>query len=287
MTNSFVSYFMLSYQHGFHAGNFADVFKHCALTHLIQYLIQKDKPLFYLETHSGRGLYDLSSHQSLKTNEFKEGIQLLWEQQKKCNAVFLPYLKLLKELNLNSALKYYPGSPYIALNLLRPTDRAHLCELHPTEYEHLIHIPTTHKKVFFSPDDGPSSLNALLPPIEKRGLIFIDPAYEVKEEYKTIPQAISKAVSKFANGVYCLWYPLVNQRMTEQMIRRLEQIPAKNTLRVEFYLKKQMGQGMYGCGLWLINPPYTFADTITTVCKELKLLFNSSESFYHMDKRGQ
>lgn len=271
---------MLSYQHGYHAGNFADVLKHCALTQLLNYLTQKDKPLFYLETHSGKGLYDLRDSQAEKTSEYKNGIQPIWTQQKQLPPVFKNYLQPIKQLNATNVLRFYPGSPYLAINALRAIDRAYFCELHPAEFDTLITTPQLNKKVHFSNSDGIASLNALLPPPEKRGLIFIDPSFEIKDEYKTIPNAIKNALAKFSSGVYCLWYPLVNERLTEQLIRRLGQMGAKNTLRIEFHLTKTAQQGMTGCGLWLLNPPYTLASEMKIVCDTLKKYFNPGESSY-------
>jgi len=271
---------MLSYQHGYHAGNFADVIKHCALTRLLNYLTQKDKPLFYLETHSGKGLYDLWNWQAEKTSEYKEGIQLIWSNQKQLPVVFKEYLNTIKQLNVANSLRFYPGSPYLAINALRPIDRAYFCELHPTEFDTLKTTPQLHKRVHFSNSDGMNSLNALLPPPEKRGLIFIDPSFEIKDEYKTIPQALKNALSKFNQGVYCLWYPVVNKKLTEQLLRRLQQIGIRNTLRIEFHLTTKLQDGMTGCGLWLINPPYILANEMRIVCESLKNYFNPRESSY-------
>ncbi len=269
---------MLSYQHGYHAGNFADVIKHLCLCRLINYLVQKNKPLFYFETHSGRGLYDLRNSQAEKTNEYKQGIQLLWNKRKELPFLFNDYIQIINNLNDKENLRFYPGSPYLALQILRNIDRAYFCELHPTEYEELKNLPFSNKKVHMSNNDGITALNALLPPPEKRGLIFIDPSYEIKDEYKTIPQAIKQAFSKFNTGVYCLWYPIVNRRTTDQLIRRLQEIGAKNTLKVEFNLNNPSQDGMTGCGLWLINPPYTFAQEIKTIGETLRHFFNSKES---------
>lgn len=271
---------MLSYQHGYHAGNFADVIKHCALTRLLNYLTQKDKPLFYLETHSGKGLYDLRDRQAEKTNEYKEGIQLVWEAQKQLPSVFKDYLNTIKQINTTNTLRFYPGSPYLAINALRSIDRSYFCELHPAEFETLSTTPQQNKRVHFSNSDGIASLNSLLPPPEKRGVIFIDPSFEVKDEYKTIPQAIKNAYSKFSQGVYCLWYPALNPRLTEQLLRRLQQIGAKNTLRIEFHLTTKPQDGMTGCGLWIINPPFTLANEMKIACETLKKYFNSKESTY-------
>lgn len=268
---------MLSYQHGYHAGNFADVLKHIVLNRLLNYLTQKDKPLFYLETHSGKGLYDLRDKQAEKTGEYKQGIQLLWPDKNKLPAHFSDYINTIISINTKDTLRYYPGSPYIALHLLRSIDRAYLCELHPAEFAALKTMSHASRKVHFSNTDGMASLTALVPPPEKRGLIFIDPSYEIKEEYKTIPQALKQAFEKFGNGVFCLWYPIVDKRLTEQLLRRLQGIGGKNALRIEFSLTSKPSEGMAGSGLWIINPPYTLANEMKVVCETLKHYFNPKE----------
>jgi 23S rRNA (adenine2030-N6)-methyltransferase len=279
----FKKIFMLSYQHGYHAGNFADVIKHCALNRLLDYLIQKDKPLFYLDTHSGKGLYDLRDKQAEKTSEYKQGIQLIWPDRKQLPPAFKEYTKTIKQLNKTEILRFYPGSPYSAINSLRSIDRAYFCELHPAEYDQLCTTPRQNKKVHFSNSDGIEALRSLLPPPEKRGLIFIDPSYEIKDEYKTIPNILKQVVPKFAQGVYCLWYPVVDKKLTEQLVRRMKEIGAKNSLRVEFHLTTRPQAGMTGCGLWIINPPYTFANEIKSICETLKTYFNPKESSYTIE----
>lgn len=271
---------MLSYQHGYHAGNFADVVKHVALARLLNYLLLKDKPLFYLETHSGKGQYDLKDKQAEKTGEYKQGISLLWEDRKSLNPVFKEYIETIKKINNSEGLRLYPGSPYIAINTLRKCDRAILCELHPNEFEVLNQMPHFNKRIHVRETDGIASLNALLPPLEKRGLIFIDPSFEVKDEYKTIPSAIKKAYSRFSTGVYCLWYPIVNRRLSDQLLRGMHAVGAKNSIYIEFYLTQARMEGMSGCGLWIINPPYTFATEMKQALDSLRKYFNPGCSSY-------
>ena len=169
---------MLSYQHGYHAGNFADVVKHITLTQLLSYLKKKDKPLFYLETHSGKGQYDLRDKQAEKTGEYKQGIKLIWPDRKQLPPIFKDYFAAIKALNHEDGLRNYPGSPFLAINALRMQDRLYLCELHPTEFEVLDEMQHFNKKVHTSNTDGIVSMNGLLPPQEKRGLIFIDPSFD-------------------------------------------------------------------------------------------------------------
>ncbi|KTC83126.1 23S rRNA (adenine(2030)-N(6))-methyltransferase RlmJ [Legionella cincinnatiensis] len=270
---------MLSYQHGYHAGNFADVIKHLTLTRLLCYLTLKDKPLFYLETHSGKGLYDLKNKQAEKTKEYQHGIQLLCSNKQPLNPLFQDYLALVSQLNPTNTLRYYPGSPYLAINMLRIQDRMYFCELHPREFEALTQLPRFNKKVHFSKSDGLAAMKALLPPPEKRGLIFIDPSFEIKEEYKEIPIALKQAWSRFSTGVYCLWYPLVDKKLTDKLNRSMKDINIKNTLHIEFSLTAAPTNGMYGCGLWIINPPFTLAEEMKSVLTTLKSYFNP-ESFF-------
>lgn len=271
---------MLSYQHGYHAGNFADVIKHIALTRLISYLTLKEKPLFYLETHAGKGLYDFKEKQAEKTKEYKQGVQLIWPDRKSLPPVFQEYLVALNQLNPSDALRYYPGSPFLALNMLRAQDRMYFCELHPREFDTLNQLPRFHKKVHCSNTDGVLAMKALLPPPEKRGLVFIDPSFELKEEYKEIPGALKHAYAHFTSGVFCLWYPLVNKRLTDKLNRNMKEINAKNALRIEFSLAAAPMMGMSGCGLWVINPPFTFAQEMKTVLNTLKNYFNPHISSY-------
>lgn len=271
---------MLSYQHGYHAGNFADVIKHVTLTRLLSYLIKKDKPLLYLETHSGKGQYDLRDKQAEKTGEYKQGVQLIWPDRKQLNPVFKDYFDTIKSMNPKDGLRHYPGSPYFAIQTLRMQDRLYLCELHPAEFEALDQMAHFNKKVHTSNSDGISSMKALLPPPEKRGLIFIDPSFERKEEYKEIPSAIKQAFNKFSTGVYCLWYPVVNRKLTEQLIRGMKEIEANEALRIEFNLTLAPKDGMTGCGLWIINPPFTLAAELKIVLDTLRTYFNPGVSSY-------
>ncbi|WP_028389640.1 23S rRNA (adenine(2030)-N(6))-methyltransferase RlmJ [Legionella fairfieldensis] len=271
---------MLSYQHGYHAGNFADVIKHLTLSRLLNYMLRKDKPIFYLETHAGCGLYDLHHRQAAKTGEYRQGIELLWENQTRLSPLFSPYLQVVSKINPSQNLRFYPGSPSIAIHWLRMQDRLYCCELHPREFERLQMLSRQGKRVFYSHSDGIENLNALLPPNERRALIFIDPSYEIKTEYKQVPEAIKSAYQRFSIGTYCLWYPLVDNHLHQQLLRKMEQITSRNALRVEFYLTNTDQTGMRGCGLWIINPPYLLAEEMKLVLQQLCTLFNPGKSSF-------
>lgn len=274
---------MLSYQHGYHAGNFADVVKHTTLSRLLHYMTQKDKALFYLETHSGRGIYDLKSAQSLKTAEAKTGIEALWLQKKVLTPVFSPYIDAIKQLNSGNALRFYPGSPQLAIFALRNQDRLFFSERHPQEFDYLRQLPKRGKRVFYSEEDGLIHLTAQLPPTERRGLIFIDPSYEIKTEYRDIPRALKTAYNRFSTGVYCLWYPIVDNKLHQQLLTGLHQIGSKQNLKVEFNLTSRKEPGMTGCGLWIINPPYLLKDEANEMLKTLQKVFNPGVSSYSIE----
>ncbi|WP_133138650.1 23S rRNA (adenine(2030)-N(6))-methyltransferase RlmJ [Legionella genomosp. 1] len=275
---------MLSYQHGYHAGNFADIVKHFVLTNLLSSLQQKEKPLFILETHAGRGLYDLRDRQSNKTGEYLAGIAEVWKFKKKAPTSFESYLKSIQKLN-NEELRYYPGSPSLIIDNLRPQDRLTACELHPREFDHLDSLSHQGKRVHFTHSDGMHNLTALLPPPERRGLIFIDPSFEIKTEYKQIPEKMGLAYKKFETGVFCLWYPIIDNRLHEKLIRHLGAIPAKQTLNIEFHLGVP-GDGMNSCGLWIINPPYLLEEQVKSGLDYLCSIINPKKSFYRIEKTG-
>ncbi len=272
---------MLSYQHGYHAGSFADVIKHLVLTHLMDYLIKKDKPLFYLETHAGKGCYDLKHGQAQRNQEYKTGILPLWQQRNTLPEAFLPYLQTIQALNQTDNLQLYPGSPYFALHHLRAQDRIYLCEAHPQEFDALSRLAKQNKRVHFSNDDGWGALKALLPPPEKRGLIFIDPSFEIKSEYQTVPKLIDAAYQLFPQGTYCLWYPMTPSLSFQSLTQKLKAKSFEKTLNIEFYIAKQSETiGMYGTGLWIINPPYTLAQTLKPMLETLKTILYPGTSGY-------
>ncbi len=274
---------MLSYQHGYHAGNFADVVKHFTLARILDYLCQKEKPVFYLETHSGKGLYDLKSVEAAKTGEAHQGIEQVWANQKQLPDVFRPYLDVIRMYNPDGLLRYYPGSPAFALQQLRQQDRLYCCELHPREFNALQQIPRQRRemKMHVSHTDGLEQLCALLPPPERRGLVFIDPSYEMKTDYRLIPEYIQNAYRRFNNGIYCIWYPILSEKSHIQMVSSIAKIGPRN-LRVEFKLSDPAHPGMTGCGLWVINPPYVLAAELKVALSVLVTLLNPGISAFEL-----
>ncbi len=248
---------MLSYRHGFHAGNFADVLKHSLLSLAINGLKQKDKPFVYIDTHAGAGKYSFKSEFAQKTGEYKEGIARLWTAQQH-PAELNEYLAAIRAENTGKQLVRYPGSPQLVRRLVRDQDRLILSELHSTDFDSLQHLFAGDKHVSVAKEDGLKMLDKKLPPIQKRGLIFIDPSYEVKAEYNKVVDALQSAHKRFATGVYVLWYPVIERSVTERMLQRLADLQIAKQLRIEHCVARDGAvRGMTGSGMLFINPPWS------------------------------
>ena len=220
---------MLSYRHSFHAGNHADVVKHIVQSLILNSLKQKDKPFVYHDTHSGVGRYDLTHEWSEKTGEYKQGIARVWEQ-KDLPEDIQSYLESISTLNNGDKLRYYPGSPRVARAHLRDQDRMVLTELHPADHPLLEQEFHRDRQVSIYKEDGFQRLKGSLPPKERRGLVLIDPPYELAKEYRDVVNAIFQSHKRWATGIYAIWYPVVNRCDIEDMIEGLEGLvkPLKN-----------------------------------------------------------
>ncbi|MEH8030771.1 23S rRNA (adenine(2030)-N(6))-methyltransferase RlmJ [Gallibacterium anatis] len=247
---------MLSYRHSFHAGNFADVLKHIVQLLIIESLQQKEKGFLYLDTHAGAGLYSLQSFEAEKTAEFEQGVGYLWQRQDLPKTVKY-YLDQVAKVNSQQKLRFYPGSPLLAANLLRPQDRAILTELHPSDYPLLRKNIQPYKNVQVKRDDGFQQLKTVLPPKERRGFILIDPPYELKEDYQLVVDAIVEGYKRFATGTYAIWYPVVLRQQIKKMVRALEQTQIRKILQIELGIRPDTAQrGMTASGMIVINPPW-------------------------------
>lgn len=245
---------MLSYRHGFHAGNFADVLKHSVLSRVLVYLRQKDKPLLYLDTHAGRGVYSLTTREALKTGEFQQGIGRIWQRQ--APEELEPYLDVIRVLNPDGTLQRYPGSPWLAHSLLRPTDRILLCELHPQDYQALSRVFRAEKRVYCVDEDGFARALAAVPPIERRGVVLIDPSYEIKTDYQRVIRELGLMYRRFATGVYLLWYPVISRSRIDQLRRQLVSSGIRRVCAFEINMVDDEQEGMTGTGMIVINPPW-------------------------------
>lgn len=261
---------MLSYRHSFHAGNHADVLKHIVQSLILDSLKQKEKPFVYHDTHSGVGRYDLTHEWSEKTSEYKQGIARIWEQSPVPEEIE-SYLHSIRLLNENEELRYYPGSPRVARAQLRPQDRMVLTELHPSDYPLLEQEFQRDRQVKIYKEDGFQRLKGSLPPKERRGLVLIDPPYELAKEYRDVVTAIAQSHKRWANGTYAIWYPVVNRVDIEDMIEGLESLGIRKILQIELGISPDTNErGMTASGMIVINPPWKLENQMTKILPFLK-----------------
>ena len=261
---------MLSYRHSFHAGNHADVLKHIVQSLILNALQQKETPFVYHDTHSGVGRYDLTHEWSEKTGEYKQGISRLW-QQTDTPAAIDSYLDAVKALNQGEELRYYPGSPRIARAHLRAQDRMVLSELHPSDYPLLEQEFARDRQVAIYKQDGFARLKASLPPKERRGLVLIDPSYELAKEYRDVVQAIAQSYKRWSTGIYAIWYPVVNRCDIEDMLEGLANLGIRKILQIELGVAPDTNQrGMTASGMIVINPPWKLESKMQTILPFLK-----------------
>ena len=247
-------------------------------------MLKKDKPLCYLDTHSGCGAYSLKSNEALKTSEFNNGIVPLWGRTD-LPAPVAAYLEQVSEFNAQSKLEFYPGSPSIAWQMLRDSDRLFLFELHPNEFLNMRENFSGHRKIKMTNDDGLEGLIANMPPKERRGFILIDPSYEIKTEYEEVVTTLIKAYKRFATGTYALWYPVVNRHTIDKMERELINSGIKNIQLFELAISADsIERGMTSSGMIVINPPWTLSKDMQTSLPFLaETLGQNGEGFYRIE----
>ena len=259
---------MLSYRHAFHAGNFADVLKHWVQVEILLHLRQKDKPFIYVDTHAGAGLYALDSSEAHKTSEYLNGIgklqELPWPE-------LVDYLACVESLSARANQKnLYPGSPAIAQSLLREQDKAELFELHPNDFERLAELVRGDRRIKTYKQDGFSGLLSKLPPLIKRGLVLIDPSYEIKSDYQTVVDVVCKAYKKFPTATYAVWYPVVERSRIDALEQAFQCSEIKDVHLFELGMTADTdGRGMTSAGMIVINPPWTLASKLQQLLPRL------------------
>ncbi len=247
---------MLSYQHSYHAGGPADVHKHIALSVLLGHFRQKEKPFCVIDLYAGDGVYDLTSAEAGKTKEFAAGIGRLWPNLPAKTGL---WADLLRELNPHGHLTRYPGSPAIARHAMRADDRLILNELHPTAYRTLRYWAADDPRITPHKRDGLEAMIGLTPPAIRRGLVIIDPSYEIKTEYAGVPEKIAAALKKWAEGVYFVWYPILVDARHRALLDGMLALDAE-IFGCELTLPAT--QGLIGTGLAIVNPPWRFDDSM-------------------------
>lgn len=256
---------MLAYRHAFHAGNHADVLKHCVLQQILMYMNQKDKPYWVIDTHAGAGMYSLASDYANTKSEYLDGVARLWECDDLPPAL-QEYMNLVQLCNNKGDWSLYPGSPEVIRRTIRSDDRMRFFELHPTDFEILQENFERDRQAKLFKSDGFASLKALLPPPTRRAVVFMDPPYEIKSDYPKVVDALEEGLSRFAEGVYVIWYPILTRGDHIRMIESLRQLSEK-TLNIAMTVQEpdEKGFGMLGSGLFIINPPWTLKDTMQDV----------------------
>lgn len=261
---------MLSYRHGFHAGNFVDVHKHITLMLLLEALKKKDSPFCYIDTHAGCARYDLQSEFAQKNREYETGISRLWNLDN-FPAPVAAYVNMVKKINSGQSkdqntLRYYPGSPVIARQMLRSQDRMVLMELHNTEAPILKEYFKSDAQVSVHHRDGFEGLGGIVPPEEKRGLVFIDPAYEIKGEFGQLTKVLIDAWQKWPTGIYAIWYPVQKKQPVPQFHYDLRNSGIKKIFLHEFsVIADTEPNRLSGTGMIIINPPWQFDQQIKKV----------------------
>jgi 23S rRNA (adenine2030-N6)-methyltransferase len=253
---------MLAYRHAFHAGNHADVLKHTVLVQVLRHMGLKDKPYWHIDTHAGAGGYSLASPEAQKKGEFEHGIARLIDRDDLPAAV-ADYVALVRAFNPEGGLGRYPGSPEIARRLLRPQDRLRLYELHPADVRILAAHQAGGPHTEVHCEDGFSALRSQLPPPSRRGVVLMDPSYELKADYGLTVAAVREALQRFAECVVMVWYPQVNRLEAAQLPKRLQALAQEVKTRGWLHARLTVqpldaqGFGLAGSGVFLINPPWT------------------------------
>lgn len=275
---------MLSYRHAFHAGNFADVYKHLVLSLLFQHLRHKDKPFRYVDTHAGAGIYDLQGDMARKNREHEGGIARLWDRPDLPEGV-RDYLDAVRVFNPGGRLRHYPGSPRLARHWLRPQDHMTLCDLHSTEARALESEFHGDRQVMVQHIDGYQALKALLPPKERRGLVLIDPAFELKDERYRLLEALEEAWKRWPTGIYAIWYPLQDRPTVDWFHRRLKHTGFGKILLTELRIHDQdQPLRMNGSGMIVINPPWQLDTTLENLGPWLwRALSSSGEGGFRLE----
>jgi 23S rRNA (adenine2030-N6)-methyltransferase len=253
----------MNYRHAFHAGNFADVHKHAVLARIVMHLRQKPTAFRVIDSHAGAGRYDLLAEEATRGGEWRDGIGRVWGRplggkKSTADALLAPYIEAVAACNAGSGLQTYPGSPLIARHLMRAQDRLIACEIEPRAAAQLAAALRGDARAKALKIDGWTAIGAYAPPKERRGLVFIDPAFEQAADFSRLSAVLSAAYRKWPTGIYLAWYPITTRAAPDALARRLRQLSVAKILRCEFLPRAPAAAaGLTGSGLVVINPPFT------------------------------
>jgi 23S rRNA (adenine2030-N6)-methyltransferase len=270
----------MNYRHAFHAGNFADVLKHAVLASVIDYMKRKDAPFRVIDTHAGRGLYDLAGDEAARTGEWREGIgRLLGSSEpslgRAAEEFLAPYLGVVRAFNADGELHTYPGSPLIAQALIRPQDRLIANELHPEDNAELRRSLRRDPRTQVLGLDGWQALKSLLPPVERRGVVLVDPPFEQPGELDRLVKGLDDAVRRFATGTVMLWYPIKDPAAARRLEAALCDLDQPKLLIAELLLRAPVDlQRLNGCALAILNPPYVLPQMLEEALPPLARLLS-------------
>jgi len=277
----------LNYRHAFHAGSFADVFKHAALCRILHYLREKPAGFRIIDTHAGAGLYDLGSDEARRGGEWHDGIERLLAAKldKPVADLLAPYLEVIGALNEPGRLKHYPGSPAVARAWLRPQDKLIACELEPKAYRALARHLRGDARIKTLEMDGWAALKADVPPPERRGLVLVDPPFEEDGDFARLSHGLAAAHRKWATGLYALWYPIKGRPEPDALAKRLRRLGISKILRAELTVAPLSDPDrLNGCGLILVNPPWRLETELSKLLPALAaILGRQSKGAFRLD----
>lgn len=261
----------MNYRHAYHAGNFADVFKHIVLARILLSLKRKETPFRVIDTHAGAGLYDLSGDEATRAGEWRDGVGRLdaMRMSDAAEEIAAPYRAAFADARREHGASIYPGSPEIARRLTRAQDRIILSEAHAPTAAALREAMGRDRRVKILPQDGWITLNAVVPPPERRGLALIDPAFESPDEFATIARHLPAAWRKWPTGIYTLWYPVKDVAIVERFMAGIVDAGVRKVLRAELFVDDPAARGLNGCGMMIVNPPWGLDDELAILLPEL------------------
>jgi len=268
----------MNYRHAYHAGNHTEVFKHSVLCLLLKELQRKPKPIAILDTHAGAGSYDLLSQEAQKTGEAQNGIAIIF---KKDIPSASGYLDIVRRLNAES-LRFYPGSPAIIRDLLRDDDRLTICELREDDVTLLRKRFEGDRRISVHHRDGYQAVGAFVPPATRRGLVFIDPPFERRDEFDRLADTLNLGIRKWRSGIFAAWFP-VKDRSGIRILRSRYPSDGPPALCCELVPKPVDGITLAGSGLLICNPPWQFENEVKQLCRELLSAFNAPQDRYSLD----
>jgi 23S rRNA (adenine2030-N6)-methyltransferase len=270
----------MNYRHAFHAGSFADVFKHAILTRVLVHLRGKTAPFRVIDIHAGAGLYDLASEESGRTGEWRDGIGRVFDAVLPAPAgeLVAPYLAVVRSFNPDGVLRHYPGSPLLVARLLRPQDRLVACEIAPAAAAALAHRLRPIQQAKAIEIDGWMALEAYVPPNERRGVVVLDPPYEQPDDFARLAAGLAAAYRKWPTGIYLAWYPIKGRDAPDGLARALRRSGIEKSLRLEMTIAAPAADGrLAGCGVIVVNPPWRLPSEAETVLGALSELLARGE----------